>query len=221
MNSSKLEADAKRVVSADSLTDHLHCHHDQLFHQRADPLYSLLSQKRTALFNPYFHDVHNLVNMSGSRSASRSPNSHAQSVSRRSSKASLRSRSASSASSTSILSVSPIVSSTLQGDPASTAEIVKGLGPLVILIRHFEAECNLTDAKGEPRHDVIDAPLTTRGLLQAKKIPDVYPNLWKSIESIKGSRIWTSPMTRAVQTTLFGLPKVAGRKSMVKVLPDL
>lgn len=158
--------------------------------------------------------------MSVSRAASactKSPNTTAE---RRSFQAFVRSRSQSSASTTSRLSISSTSSSPFQSTTASTAEVIKGLGPLVILIRHFEAECNLLNAQGEPRHDIVDAPLTARGLLQAKKIPDVYPKLWQSIVGNKG-KIWTSPITRAVQTTLLGLPKVYEHKSMVKVLPDL
>lgn len=65
----------------------------------------------------------------------------------------------------------------------------------VYFIRHGQSEFNAAYESGKPDPIIIDAPLTKKGEQQAK-------SLRKSISNLDIKHVVTSPLTRAIQTSL-------------------
>lgn len=89
------------------------------------------------------------------------------------------------------------------------------MDPVVYLVRHGQSTWNLAAKRLDlwTMFSQVDHPLTPEGVAQAKRLRDLEE--FKTLSSSPKSRIFSSPLTRAVQTTVVA----AGTRSLT-LLPD-
>lgn len=84
----------------------------------------------------------------------------------------------------------------------------------VVLQRHFEGVHN-TGGMTSP-----DPELTEKGIQLAQLAPRAYPSLWPNLVKY-GCNVWSSPLTRALQTAIYTLPGLDKLKKHLRIMPDL
>ncbi|GAA5821739.1 hypothetical protein JCM11251_001000 [Rhodosporidiobolus azoricus] len=98
------------------------------------------------------------------------------------------------------------------------------MGLRVFLLRHGEAQHNVSPPYPPPDHSQLDPELTSRGITQCSAIPSTYPTFFSSLTP-DNTVILVSPLKRTMQTLLLGfsslLPASTDKPVKLEILPQL